>query len=472
MLNVIKDFNGFFWGVILIILLVGTGIFYTFRLKFIQIREFVYIIKSTLFKMFSKSSDGHGEVTAFQAVATALAATVGTGNIAGVALAIAIGGPGAIFWMWLSAFFGMATKFSEVVLAIVYREKNKDGSISGGPMYYIKNGIKMPWLAKFFAMFGMLATLGTGNMTQSNAVASVLDQTFGINKLFVGCVLAILAGIVIIGGIKRIGVVTEKLVPFMAAFYIIGAIVIIAKNIGAVPGAFALIFGSAFSTQAMTGGFAGASVKLMMKMGISRGVFTNEAGLGTAPIAHAAATTDHPVRQGMWGIFEVLMDTLVICTMTALVIIVTGQWNSGLQGAVLTTTAFETGFKGGSFVVAFGLTFFAFSTILGWAYYGERCMEFLFGKKSVIFYRIVFIPAIVVGSIGGLQAVWAISDTLNGLMAIPNLIAIFMLQGVVVSMVKDFFADPDYVRESHHEYISALPITEEDKKAVGNLIMK
>lgn len=460
------------WGWPMLILLVGTGIVLTFRLKFIQIREFVYIIKSTLFKMFSKSSDGHGEVTAFQAVATALAATVGTGNIAGVALAIAIGGPGAIFWMWLSAFFGMATKFSEVVLAIVYREKNKDGSISGGPMYYIKNGIKMPWLAKFFAMFGMLATLGTGNMTQSNAVASVLDQTFGINKLFVGCVLAILAGIVIIGGIKRIGVVTEKLVPFMAAFYIIGAIVIIAKNIGAVPGAFALIFGSAFSTQAMKGGFAGASVKLMMKMGISRGVFTNEAGLGTAPIAHAAATTDHPVRQGMWGIFEVLMDTLVICTMTALVIIVTGQWNSGLQGAVLTTTAFETGFKGGSFVVAFGLTFFAFSTILGWAYYGERCMEFLFGKKSVIFYRIVFIPAIVVGSIGGLQAVWAISDTLNGLMAIPNLIAIFMLQGVVVSMVKDFFADPDYVRESHHEYISALPITEEDKKAVGNLIMK
>ena len=366
------------WGWPMLILLVGTGIVLTFRLKFIQIREFVYIIKSTLFKMFSKSSDGHGEVTAFQAVATALAATVGTGNIAGVALAIAIGGPGAIFWMWLSAFFGMATKFSEVVLAIVYREKNKDGSISGGPMYYIKNGIKMPWLAKFFAMFGMLATLGTGNMTQSNAVASVLDQTFGINKLFVGCVLAILAGIVIIGGIKRIGVVTEKLVPFMAAFYIIGAIVIIAKNIGAVPGAFALIFGSAFSTQAMTGGFAGASVKLMMKMGISRGVFTNEAGLGTAPIAHAAATTDHPVRQGMWGIFEVLMDTLVICTMTALVIIVTGQWNSGLQGAVLTTTAFETGFKGGSFVVAFGLTFFAFSTILGWAYYGERCMEFLF----------------------------------------------------------------------------------------------
>ena len=281
-----------------------------------------------------------------------------------------------------------------------------------------------------------------------------------------------ISAIVIIGGDKRIGVVTEKLVPFMAAFYIIGAIVIIAKNIRAVPGAFALIFGSAFSTQAMTGGFAGASVKLMMKMGISRGVFTNEAGLGTAPIAHAAATTDHPVRQGMWGIFEVLMDTLVICTMTALVIIVTGQWNSGLQGAVLTTTAFETGFKGGSFVVAFGLTFFAFSTILGWAYYGERCMEFLFGKKSVIFYRIVFIPAIVVGSIGGLQAVWAISDTLNGLMAIPNLIAIFMLQGVVVSMVKDFFADPDYVRESHHEYISALPITEEDKKAVGNLIMK
>lgn len=460
-MQVILDINAMIgnivWGWPMLILLVGTGIALSIRLKFIQVGKFGYIMKSTLFKMFEKGQSGEGEVTAFQAVSTALAATVGTGNIAGVAMAIATGGPGAVFWMWMSAFFGMATKFSEVVLAITYREKESDGSFSGGPMYYIKNGIKIPWLAKVFALFGALASFGIGNMTQSNSIAQALNTKFGINAWVTGIVLAVLAGIVILGGIKRIAGVTEKLVPFMAAFYIIGAIVILILNITHIPGAFALIFGSAFSAKAAVGGFAGATLKQVMKMGIARGVFTNEAGLGSAPIAHAAAKTDHPVRQGMWGVFEVFVDTIVICTMTALVILVTGQWDSGLQGAALTSAAFDTGFKGGGVIVAIGLTLFAFSTILGWAYYGERCTDFLFGKQAVTIYRVLYVPFIVIGGVGGLQEVWAISDTLNGLMAIPNLIAVFMLQSVVFIMVKDFMKDPDRVRKSEDEYMKLLP---------------
>lgn len=449
------------WGWPMLILLVGTGIVLSIRLNFIQVGKFGYIMKNTLFKMFEKGEGGEGEVTAFQAVSTALAATVGTGNIAGVAMAIATGGPGAVFWMWMSAFFGMATKFSEVVLAITYREKEADGSYSGGPMYYIKNGIKIPWLAKVFALFGALASFGIGNMTQSNSIAQALNAKFGINAWITGIVLAVLAGIVILGGIKRIASVTEKLVPLMAAFYIIGAIVILIINIAQIPGAFGLIFSSAFSAKAAIGGFAGATLKQVMKMGIARGVFTNEAGLGSAPIAHAAAKTDHPVRQGMWGVFEVFVDTIIICTMTALVILVTGQWDSGLQGAALTSAAFDSGFSGGGLIVAIGLTLFAFSTILGWAYYGERCTDFLFGKQAVQVYRILYVPFIVIGGIGGLQEVWAISDTLNGLMAIPNLIGVFMLQSVVFIMVKDFMKDPDRVRKSEDEYIKLLP---EDKR--------
>lgn len=456
----VNDFiGGIVWGWPMLILLVGTGIVLTFRLKFIQVSKFGYIMKNTLFKIFAKSTDkdGEGEVTAFQAVSTALAATVGTGNIAGVAMAIATGGPGAVFWMWMSAFFGMATKFSEVVLAITYREKEANGSFSGGPMYYIKHGTKLPWLASVFALFGALASFGIGNMTQSNSIAQALETKFGINPLWTGIVLAVLAGIVILGGIKRIASVTEKLVPFMAAFYILGSIAIILMNIGRIPGALGLIFGSAFSAKAAVGGFAGATLKQVMKMGIARGVFTNEAGLGSAPIAHAAAKTDHPVRQGMWGVFEVFVDTIVICTMTALVILVTNQWDSGLQGAALTSAAFDTGFKGGGFIVAIGLTLFAFSTILGWAYYGERCMDFLFGAKSVMVYRLLYVPFIIIGSIGKLQEVWAISDTLNGLMAIPNLVAVFMLQGVVMLLVKDFMSHPGRICTSDEEYLRVIP---------------
>jgi AGCS family alanine or glycine:cation symporter len=440
--------NGFVWGPYMLILLVGTGVYLTFRTNFLSIAKLGYVLKSTLLKMFKKEGKGEGEITAFQAVATALAATVGTGNIAGVATAIAIGGPGAVFWMWVSAIFGMTTKFGEVVLSINYREKTPDGRFVGGPMYYIEKGLKMKWLAYVFAAFGAIAAFGIGNMVQSNSVAASLEVSFGVNKLVTGIVLAIFAAIVIIGGIKRIGQVTEKLVPFMAAFYILGALFIIFANISEIGHALGLIFGSAFSGSAAVGGFAGSTMKIAMTKGIARGVFSNEAGLGSAPIAHAAATTDHPVRQGLWGIFEVFVDTIVICSLTALAIIMSGVWNSGETGAALTTAAFNKGIPGpGGYIVSIGILLFAFSTILGWAYYGERCAEYLFGPKVNMIYRVLWIPAIVIGSIGGLNFLWDLSDTLNGLMAIPNLIGVLGLSGVIIKLTKEFFSK-QYVDEN------------------------
>lgn len=434
--------NGFVWGPYMLILLVGTGIYLTLRTNFMSITKLGYILKNTLFKMFSKEGKGEGEVTAFQAVATALAATVGTGNVAGVATAIALGGPGAVFWMWFSAVFGMTTKFGEVVLSINYREKTPDGRFVGGPMYYIDKGLKMKWLAYVFAAFGALAAFGIGNMVQSNSVAASLEVSFGVNKLVTGIVLAVLSAIVIIGGIKRIGQVTELLVPFMAAFYIIGGLIIIIMNISHVGEAFGLIFGSAFTGTAAVGGFAGSTVKMAMTRGIARGVFSNEAGLGSAPIAHAAATTDHPVRQGLWGVFEVFIDTIIICTITALSIMLSGVWDSGATGAELTTLAFDTSLPGiGGYIVSIGILLFAFSTILGWAYYGERCAEYLFGPKVNMIYRIIWIPFIVIGAIGGLNALWDLADTLNGLMAIPNLIGVLGLSGVVIKLTKEYFAN-------------------------------
>lgn len=432
--------NSFVWGPYMLIFLVGTGIYLTFRTNFMSIAKLGYILKNTLFKMFKKDGKGEGEVTAFQAVATALAATVGTGNIAGVATAIAIGGPGAVFWMWISAIFGMTTKYGEVVLSINYREKTPDGRFVGGPMYYIEKGLKMKWLAYIFAIFGAIAAFGIGNMVQSNSVADSLSVSFGINKLVTGIVLAALAAIVIIGGIKRIGQVTEKLVPFMAAFYIIGGLFIILSNISQIGNAFGLIFGSAFTGSAAIGGFTGSTIKLAMTKGIARGVFSNEAGLGSAPIAHAAATTDHPVRQGLWGIFEVFTDTIVICSITALSIIMSGVWNSGQTGAALTTAAFDAVIPSGGYIVSIGILLFAFSTILGWAYYGERCAEYLFGPKVNFIYRILWIPFIVIGSIGGLNFLWDMADTLNGLMAIPNLIGVLGLSGVIFKLSKEFFS--------------------------------
>ena len=431
--------NSFVWGPIMLLLLVGTGIYLTWGIKFISITRLGYVMKNTLFKMFQKEEKGEGEITAFQAVATALAATVGTGNIAGVATAIALGGPGAIFWMWLSAVFGMATKYAEVVLAVKYREKTDDGRFIGGPMYYIQNGLKWKWLAVIFAIFGSLAAFGIGNMTQANSVAASLEVTFGVPVLITGIVLAILVAIVVIGGLKRIASVTEKLVPFMAALYILGGIFIIIMNASHIPEAFGLIFKHAFTPTAAAGGFAGATIAMSMRFGVARGVFSNEAGLGSAPIAHAAATTDHPGRQGLWGIFEVFMDTIVICSITALSIMVSGLWDTGVTGAALTTAAFNESIMGGGYIVSIGIMLFAFSTLLSWEYYGERCAEYLFGPKAIMPYRIVWIPFVVLGAIGSLELIWDVADTLNGLMAIPNLIGILGLSGVVIAETKDFF---------------------------------
>lgn len=436
--------NGLVWGPYMLILLVGTGVYYSFRTNFLQVGKFGFAMKETLFKIFDKAEiSEEGDITPFQALSTALAATIGTGNIAGVATAIAIGGPGAVFWMWVSAFFGMMTKYAEVVLAIKYREKNADGNWVGGPMYYIVDGMgaNWKWLAWIFSLFGAFAAFGIGNMVQANSVADALNTSFGVPHLVSGIVLAVAAGAVILGGLKRIAAVTEKIVPFMAVFYMIGAIVILILNITHIPGSFGLIFSSAFSARAGVGGFAGATVMMAMRFGVARGVFSNEAGLGSAPIAHAAARTDHPVRQGLWGVFEVFADTIVICTLTALTILSSGVWSSGITGAALTTEAFNEGLPGpGGIIVAIGILFFAFSTLLSWAYYGEKCAEFILGSGFNKVYRIIWLPLIVLGAVGSLTMIWDIADTLNGLMAIPNLVALLALSGVVVSLTKEFFS--------------------------------
>jgi AGCS family alanine or glycine:cation symporter len=442
LMSINSAINNIVWGPPILFLIVGTGLYLSISTKFFSVTKIAYILKNTFLKMFSKESRGEGEVTAFQAVATALAATVGTGNIAGVATAIALGGPGAVFWMWMAAILGMTTKFAEVVLAVKYREKTPDGRFVGGPMYYISNGLKMKWLAVIFAIFGALAAFGIGNMVQSNSVAAALDATFGINPWITGVVLAVITAAVIVGGIKRIGAFTEKLVPFMAAVYILGGLFIILTNASHIPGAFALIFGNAFTGHAAVGGFAGATLAQSIRYGIARGVFTNEAGLGSAPIAHAAATTDHPVRQGLWGVFEVFADTIIICSITALAILVSSQWSSGLTGAALTTAAFNEGIAGvGGIIVAVGIVLFAYSTIIGWEYYGERCAEYVFGPKIITPYRLIWIPFVVIGAIGGLEDLWALADTLNGLMAIPNLIGVLLLSGTVFKLTKEFFSN-------------------------------
>lgn len=447
MVSLIEQVNGFInsivWGPYMLVFLVGVGVWYSFKTNFLQVRKFGFAMRETLMKIFDKpDKDAVGDITPFQALSTALAATIGTGNIAGVATAIAIGGPGAIFWMWISGFFGMITKFAEVVLAIRYREKNENGEWVGGPMYYIEKGLGMKWLAVVFSIFGALAAFGIGNMVQANSVADAMNATFNVPHWVSGVVLAVAAGLVILGGLKRIAKVTEKIVPFMAVFYVIGAVLILVLNIAGIPNAFRLIFVHAFTPTSAVGGFAGATVWYAMRYGVARGVFSNEAGLGSAPIAHAAAQTDHAVRQGLWGIFEVFADTIVICTLTALVIISTGVWNSGLTGASLTTEAFNIGLAGvGGVIVAIGILFFAFSTVLSWAYYGEKCSEYILGSKFNLAYRIIWLPLIFVGAVGSLDLTWAVADTLNGLMAIPNLIGLFLLGSVVFKLTNEFFTE-------------------------------
>ena len=435
--SLLNQLSSFIWGPIMLALLLGVGVYLSIGLKLMPWRKLGHGFKL----LFSGQADkDQGDISPFQALMTALSATIGTGNIAGVATAIFLGGPGAIFWMWITALFGMATKYGEAVLAVKYREVDSRGKRQGGPMYYIKNGLgeNWKWLGFSFALFGTIAAFGIGNMVQSNSVADALKSNFNIDPMITGIVLAILVGLVIIGGVKRIGEVAGKLVPIMAVAYIVGSLIVIIANIGQVGNAFSLIFTSAFSGTAATGGFAGAAVWAAIRFGVARGVFSNEAGLGSAPIAHAAAQTDDPVRQGMIGMLGTFIDTIIICTMTALVIILTGAWTSGENGASLSTLAFGQGITGGNYIVTIGLVVFAFTTLLGWSYYGERCAEFIFGTAIIIPYRIVWVVAVMTGALIKLNFVWLLADVMNGFMAIPNLIALALLSPVIFKVTKDY----------------------------------
>lgn len=444
--------NSFVWGIPAMVCIIGVGLFLSIRTRFIQFRRFRYTFKVTVGRLFHKKEASDGSITPFQAVCTALAATVGTGNIAGVAGAIAIGGPGAVFWMWVSALLGMCTKFSEVTLAVHFREKNKDGDWVGGPMYYIKNGLgpKWRWLAVVFSALGVLTVFGTGNATQVNTITTAIDSAllnYGIVSsesvakinLIIGCFIAVLVASVLLGGIKRIGRVTERLVPFMALFYILLAFGVVFLNIERVPAVFSSIFCGAFSPSAVTGGAVG-TMFLSLKNGVSRGIFSNEAGLGTGSIAHAAADTKEPIKQGYFGIFEVFTDTILICTLTALVILCSGIPVSygAAAGAELTISGFTSTY--GSWVSIFtavALCCFAFSTIIGWGLYGTRCIEFLFGSGINRPFMLVYAAVAILGATVDLGLLWGIADTFNGLMSIPNLIALFLLGGTVVKLVKE-----------------------------------
>lgn len=447
--------NNFIWGVPAMICIIGVGLYLSIRTRFLQIRKFPYAMKVTLGRMMKKKEASDGALTPFQAVCTALAATVGTGNVAGVAGAIAIGGPGAVFWMWISALLGMCTKFAEVTLAVHFRETNAKGDLVGGPMYYIKNGLDKKWhfLAYLFAAFGVLAVFGTGNATQVNTITTAIDSALSsfnvlpadavkLVNLIIGVALAIIIALILIGGIKRIGNVTSKLVPFMAIMYIVLALGVIIFHIKSVPAVFASIIEGAFNPASVTGGVVG-SFFMSMKKGVSRGIFSNEAGLGTGSIAHACADTKKPVKQGFFGIFEVFVDTIIICTMTALVILCSGvPVNYGeAAGAELTIGGFTAVYGNWvSIFTAVAMCCFAFSTIIGWGLYGTRCIEFLLGSRSNMPFMVLYSLTAIVGATMNLGLMWSIAETFNGLMVIPNLIAVFLLSGVVVKMTKEYFA--------------------------------
>ncbi|MBF0256397.1 MAG: sodium:alanine symporter family protein [Gammaproteobacteria bacterium] len=423
----------------MLLLILGTGLFLTIGLRFMPIRHIGYA-----FKMLwaGRKSTEAGDISPFNALMTALSATVGTGNIAGVGTAIAIGGPGAIFWMWCTALVGMATKYAEAVLAVNYREVDEAGNHVGGPMYYIKNGLgkNWAWLGLLFAIFGALAGFGIGNMVQANSVAHVMESNLGVPEWLTAAVMAAFVFLVLIGGIQRIAQVAGKLVPLMALVYVLGGLLVILFNISAVPAALWAIIDAAFTPTAATGGFAGAGVMLAIQMGVARGIFSNEAGLGSAPIAHAAAQTNNPVRQGTIAMLGTFIDTIIICTITALVIMISGQWDSGLKGAELSSAAFASGLPVlGQFVVIFGLVIFAFTTILGWSVYGERCVEYLLGIKAILPFRLLWVAAIPVGAMVQLDLAWLIADTLNALMAIPNLIALLLLSPVVFKLTREYY---------------------------------
>lgn len=448
--------NNFIWGVPAMICIFGVGLYLSLRTRFLQIRKFPYAIRTTIGRMFRKKDASDGAITPFQAVCTALAATVGTGNIAGVAGAIAIGGPGAVFWMWISALLGMCTKFAEVTLAVFYREKNANGELVGGPMYYIKNGLGKKWhfLAYLFAAFGVLTVFGTGNATQVNTITTAInsalmnyhvisEKSVSLSNLIQGIIIAALVALILLGGVKRIAQVTEKLVPFMALFYIILALGVILLKINTIPSVFVSIFKGAFRPSAVTGGIVGSMI-MSVKKGVSRGIFSNEAGLGTGSIAHACADTRKPVKQGMFGIFEVFTDTIVICTLTALVILCSGTSIAYGQaaGAELTISGFTATYGNWvSLFTALAMCCFAFSTILGWGLYGARCIEFLFSEKITKYFMAAYSLVAILGATANLGLMWSIAETFNGLMAIPNLIALFLLSGKVVELTKEYFAN-------------------------------
>ena len=433
--------NGYVWGGPMIVLLMGTGLLLTVLTGVVQFRRLPFALREVLGNVLSPG-EGRGSVTPFQAVATALASTVGVGNIAGVATAIYIGGPGALFWLWISGLLGMCTKFAEIVVAMQYREPDASGIMRGGAMYTLRKGLGLPWLGAAFALLTALAAFGIGNMVQANSVAGSLQASFAIPPVWTALGLVLLTGVVIIGGITRIGEFTSILVPFMAVLYLGGGIVILLRYAAEIPQVLASVFDGAFTGTAATGGFAGSTMMLALRYGVARGLFSNEAGLGSAPIVHAAAQTDHPVRQGLYGIFEVFVDTILICTVTGLVVLVTGAWTSGLDGAALSAKAFETGLPGawGHIVVTGGIVLFSFSTLIGWSYYGETGIVYLLGARAAVPYRMLWLVFIYLGSVGSLQVVWGIADTLNGLMALPNLVAVLGSIPLLLRLQREFFA--------------------------------
>jgi alanine or glycine:cation symporter, AGCS family len=433
--------NGWVWGPVTMGLLMGTGLYLTLLTAGVQFRWLPRALREVLGQLFRRT-DAEGTVSPFQAVATALASTVGVGNIAGVSTAITIGGPGALFWLMVSGLLGMGTKFAEIVLALTYRERDDTGTWRGGAMYTLKNGLRAPWLGSVFALLTALAAFGIGNMVQANSVAESVEATFGVPAPVSGIVIVALTAVVILGGITRIAEVAQLLVPFMCLSYLVGAGFILVTHAGALPAVVETVLASAFTGHAAVGGFAGAGVMQALRFGVARGLFSNEAGLGSAPMVHATARTDHPVRQGLYGIFEVFVDTVLVCAATGLVVLVTGVWTQGPTGAALAAKAFETGLPGawGGIVVTTGILTFAFSTLLGWSFYGETAVAYLLGTRAILPYRLLWLAAAYVGATGSLHAVWDVADTLNGLMALPNLVALLLLSPVVARSVRDFAA--------------------------------
>lgn len=450
--EVLKNIDGIVWGPPLLILLVGTGIYFTFKLNFIQMFKLPLAIKYLFLNDDDKSdNEAKGEVSSFAALCTALSATIGTGNIVGVATAIATGGPGALFWMWVAAFFGMATKYAEGVLAIKYREVDENGEMSGGPMYYIEKGVGNKFLANMFAFFGIaVALLGIGTFGQVNSISKAALISFNIPIWFTAIIITILVTLVTLGGIKRISNVAEKIVPTMAILYILGALLVLICNFKAIPSAITLIIKSAFNPSAALGGTTGITISLAIQMGIGRGVFSNEAGLGSAPIAAAAAKTKSPVKQGLISMTGTFIDTILICTMTGLALVLTEAFNSGLEGAAMTTAAFEAALPIaglGKFIVNIGLIFFAFTTIIGWNYYGEKCLQYLAGIRIIKLYKIIFIAFVAIGSFLSLDMVFVIADIVNGLMALPNLVGLIALRKIVIKETEEFFEKEEFKLE-------------------------